>query len=116
MARVGASKGWVRSVLGWRLPPSPGTRSPSLSKTRTKRTIAPTKRERVLPTKLNPLSFLTNRTASWPPRHTARPGDPARVARGVCFTLLVALTLVGFRAPLSLLFQFAFEHEHYSHI
>ncbi len=39
-----------------------------------------------------------------------------RVARGVCFTLLVGLTLVVFRTPLSLLLHVAMEREEYSHI
>jgi exosortase len=49
--------------------------------------------------------------------HTVRPDTAsALVARGVCFMLLVGLTLALFRAPLSLLFHFTLEREEYSHI
>jgi exosortase len=47
--------------------------------------------------------------------HTARL-DTGRVGRGVCFTLLIGLTLVVFRAPLSLLFRLTMEREEYSHV
>jgi exosortase len=50
----------------------------------------------------------------------ARPGlwqlSKYRTPRTAWFALLVALTVIIFWMPLSVLFRFSFEHEHYSHI